>query len=164
LNLKDFVVRANAKWYRWHDQIHIPHLESALCIEGILESEESSLPSARILLAGTYKWPFKFIIPGSMVESVEGLADAHIKYKLQATVIRGRLSHDFHAFKPVRIIRTLDPSALAHAMSAKNLWPNKVEYSIVVSQWAIAFARHRPSNWSKMAWFLATATSSVPAA
>jgi hypothetical protein len=145
LNLKDFGVRANAKWHRWHDQTHIPHLESTPCIEGIPESEESSLPSARMTLpAGTYEWPFEFIIPGSMVESVEGLADAHIKYKLQATVIqatviRGRLSHDFHAFKPVRIIRTLDPSALAHAMSAKNLWPNKVEYSIVVSQWAIAF-------------------------
>ena len=63
------------------------------------------------LLAGTYEWPFEFIIPGSMVESVKGLADAYIKYKLQATVTRGRLSHDFHTFKLVRIIRTLDPSA-----------------------------------------------------
>jgi arrestin-related trafficking adapter 4/5/7 len=140
LNLKDFGVRANVKWHRWHDQIHIPHLESAPCIKGILESEGSSLPSARMtLLAGTYKWPFEFIIPRSMVESVEGLANAHIKYKLQATVIqatvtRGRLSHDFHAFKPVCIIRTLDPSALANAMLVKNLWLNKVEYSIIVSQ------------------------------
>jgi arrestin-related trafficking adapter 4/5/7 len=79
-----------------------------------------------------------------MVKSVEGLANAHIKYKLQATVIqatvtRGRLSHDFHAFKLVYIIRTLDPPTLSHAMLAKNLWLNKVEYSIVVSQWAIAF-------------------------
>ena len=134
MNLKDFGVKANTKWYRWHDQIHIPHLESAPYIKGILESEESSLPSARILLVGTYEWPFEFIIPRSIVESVEGLADAHIKYKLQATVIRGRLSHDFHTFKLVHIIRTLDPSALAHAMLAKNLWLNKVEYSIVVSQ------------------------------
>jgi arrestin-related trafficking adapter 4/5/7 len=91
------------------------------------------------LPAGNYKWPFEFIIPRSIVESVKGLTNAHIKYKLQAIVIqaiviRGRLSYDFHAFKPVCIIRTLDPSALAHAMLAKNSWLNKVEYSIVVSQ------------------------------
>jgi hypothetical protein len=135
LNLKDFGVKANAKWHRWHNQIDILHLESAPCIKGIPESEESSLPSARItLLAGTYKWPFEFIIPRSMVESVKGLANAYIKYKLQATVTRGRLSYNYYAFKLVRIIRTLDLSVLAHAMLAKNLWPNKVEYSIVVSQ------------------------------
>jgi hypothetical protein len=74
-----------------------------------------------------------------MVESVEGLADAHIKYKLKATVTRGRLSHNLCASKPIRIIRTLDPFALARDLSVKNLWPNKVEYSIVVKQWAVVF-------------------------
>jgi hypothetical protein len=103
LNLKDFGVKANAKWHRWHDQIDIPHLESALCIEGILESEESSLPSARMTLpAETYKWPFEFIIPKSVVESAEGLANAYIKFKLQATVKRGRLSNNYYAFKPIQ--------------------------------------------------------------
>ena len=28
---------------------------------------------------------------------------------------------------------------MAHVMSAKNLWANKKEYSIVVSQWTIVF-------------------------
>jgi hypothetical protein len=54
------------------------------------------------LPAETYEWPFKFIIPGSVVESAEGLADAHIKFKLQATVRRGRLSNNYYAFKPVQ--------------------------------------------------------------
>lgn len=91
------------------------------------------------LPAGNYEWPFELAIPGSMVESIEGLTDAHIKYKLKAVVARGRLSHNFYAFKPVRIIRTLDPSALERTMSLRNLWANKVEYSIVVSQSAVVF-------------------------
>jgi hypothetical protein len=69
-----------------------------------------------------------------MVESVKGLANAYIKYKLQAMVTKGRLFYNYYAFKSVCIIRTLDLSVLAHAMLAKNLWPNKVEYSIVVLQ------------------------------
>jgi arrestin-related trafficking adapter 4/5/7 len=84
------------------------------------------------LQAGDYEWPFELVIPGSMVESIEGIDDAHVKYKLKATVTRGRLTHDLHANKSVRIIRALSPSALAYT----NMWPNKVEYSLIVSQQA----------------------------
>jgi arrestin-related trafficking adapter 4/5/7 len=78
-------------------------------------------------------------IPGSIVKSIEGLADAHVKYKLKTVVIRGRLSYNFYVFKPVCIIRTLDLSALERTMSLENLWTNKVKYSIVVSQSAVVF-------------------------
>lgn len=93
------------------------------------------------LPAGNYEWPFELLIPGSTPESVEGLHDAHVIYNLKATVARGRLSYDLHAYKPVRIIRTLDPAALelAHAMSVENIWPNKVEYSLVIPQKAVIF-------------------------
>lgn len=76
-----------------------------------------------------------------MAESVEGLADSHIVYKLKATVARGKLAYDLHAWKPVRIVRTLDPSALelAHAMTVENIWPNKIEYQLVIPQKAIIF-------------------------
>ena len=76
-----------------------------------------------------------------MAESVEGLAESHIIYKLKATVARGKLAYDLHAWKPVRIVRTLDPSALelAHAMTVENVWPNKIEYSLVIPQKAIIF-------------------------
>jgi hypothetical protein len=78
-------------------------------------------------------------IPKSIVESIEGLTNAYIKYKLKAVVARGRLSHNFYAFKPVCIIRTLDPSALERNMLLRNLWANKVEYFIIVSQSAVVF-------------------------
>jgi hypothetical protein len=132
LILRDLGVKANAKWHRLHDQIHVPCLDSIPGFERI-PSECTTLS------AGNYEWPFELVVPGSMVESIEGLDDAHVKYKLTATVTRGRLFHDLHAYKPICIIRTLAPSALAHAASMKHIWPNKVEYSLVVSQWAAVF-------------------------
>ncbi|KAM3079576.1 hypothetical protein ACMFMG_005991 [Clarireedia jacksonii] len=94
-----------------------------------------------LLPAGNYEWPFELVIPGSMAESVEGLPDSHIIYKLKATVARGKLAYDLHAWKPVRIVRTLDPSALelAHAMTVENIWPNKIEYQLIIPQKAIVF-------------------------
>ncbi|KAH8684612.1 arrestin domain-containing protein [Tricladium varicosporioides] len=94
-----------------------------------------------LLPAGNYEWPFELVIPGSMAESVEGLPDSHIVYKLKATVARGKLAYDLHAWKPVRVVRTLDPAALelAHAMTVENVWPNKIEYQLVIPQKAIIF-------------------------
>ena len=97
--------------------------------------------SSRVLPAGNYEWPFEHVIPGSIAESVEGLRDSHIVYKLKASVARGKLAHDLHAYKPVRIVRTLDPAALelAHAMTVENVWPNKIEYQLEIPQKAIIF-------------------------
>lgn len=94
-----------------------------------------------VLPSGNYEWPFELVIPGSMAESVEGLNESHIIYKLKATVARGKLAYDLHAWKPVRIVRTLDPSALelAHAMTVENVWPNKIEYQLIIPQKAIIF-------------------------
>lgn len=91
--------------------------------------------------ATNYEWPFEVIIPGSTAESVAGLHDCHIQYKLKATIARGRLAYDLHAYKSVRVVRTLDPAALelSHAMTVENIWPNKLEYSIVIPQKAIVF-------------------------
>jgi hypothetical protein len=85
-----------------------------------------------MLSARNYEWSFKLVVPEYMVKRIEGLDDAHVKYKLKATVARGRLFHGLHAHKPIHII-TLGPSALAHAASMRRIWLNKVEYSLVVS-------------------------------
>ncbi|KAI9742999.1 MAG: hypothetical protein M1818_003294 [Claussenomyces sp. TS43310] len=104
--------------------------------------EGPSSSSRGVTLGATnYEWPFELVIPGSMAESVEGLHDSHIMYRLKCTVARGKFAADLHAYKPLRIIRTLDPSALelAHAMAVENIWPNKIEYSMVIPQKAIIF-------------------------
>ncbi|CAK7246354.1 MAG: hypothetical protein STHCBS139747_007981 [Sporothrix thermara] len=99
-----------------------------------------------ILEKGNYEFPFELLLPGDTCESVEGLHEASITYKLKATIARGKLAYDLHAYKHVRIVRTLESSALEflHAMSVENIWPNKVEYSIVVPQKAVVFGSHIP--------------------
>ena len=93
------------------------------------------------LAAGNYEWPFELMLPGNTAESVEGLNWASITYQFKATLVRGKLAHDIHTMKQLRIIRTLEPSALefTYGMSVENLWPNKLEYSIVVPTKAVVF-------------------------
>ncbi|KAL7622341.1 hypothetical protein AAE478_007845 [Parahypoxylon ruwenzoriense] len=99
-----------------------------------------------ILAPGNYEWPFEMLLPGNTAESVEGLYQTGITYVLKATVSRGKLAKNFHAYKRFRIIRTLEPAALEfnHAMSVENIWPNKIEYSVVVPQKAVVFGSHIP--------------------
>jgi arrestin-related trafficking adapter 4/5/7 len=99
-----------------------------------------------VLPAGNYEWPFEITLPGNTAESVEGIPEASITYRLKATVARGKLAYDLHAYKAVRVIRTLDPAALEflHAMSVENIWPNKVDYSITIPQKAVVFGAAVP--------------------
>lgn len=99
-----------------------------------------------LLEKGNYEWPFELMLPGDFCESIEGMPEASITYHLKATVARGKLAYDLHAKKRVRIIRTLESSALEflHAMSVENIWPNKVEYSVVIPTKAIVFGSSIP--------------------
>lgn len=101
-----------------------------------------------VLEKGNYEFPFELMLPGDTPESFEGVREASVTYKLKATAARGKLAYDLHAYKHVRLIRTLEPSALEflHAMSVENIWPNKVEYSIVVPQKAVVFGSEIPLN------------------
>lgn len=93
------------------------------------------------LKAGNYEWPFQVILPGKLPESVLGLPDSYITYTLKAVVERGLLAHNLQAKKLVRVVRTFDPAALelSHTMTVENIWPNKIEYSIIIPQKAIVF-------------------------
>ncbi|KAJ5669594.1 HECT-type ubiquitin ligase-interacting protein creD [Penicillium macrosclerotiorum] len=93
-----------------------------------------------ILPAGNYEYPFDVVLEGSMPESVEGLSETWVMYRFKAEIGR-KYAKDIVARKPLRIIRTLDPSALelSHAMSVDNIWPNKIEYSISTPTKAVIF-------------------------
>ncbi|KAH7040318.1 uncharacterized protein B0I36DRAFT_379315 [Microdochium trichocladiopsis] len=98
------------------------------------------------LAPGNYEWPFEYILPGDTSESIEGLTQTGISYALKATISRGKLAKNVHAYKPLRIIRTLEPAALEfnHAMSVENIWPNKIEYSVNIPQKAVVFGSNVP--------------------
>ena len=99
-----------------------------------------------VLAAGNYEFPFEYMLPGDTCETLEGIPEASISYRLKARVVRSRLASDIHTYKHVRVIRTLEPSALEflHAMSVENIWANKVEYSITVPQKAVVFGGTLP--------------------
>jgi hypothetical protein len=80
-------------------------------------------------------------MPGDTAETLEGIPEASVSYRLKARVVRHRLASDIHTYKHLRVIRTLEPAALEflHAMSVENIWPNKVDYSIVIPQKAVVF-------------------------
>ncbi len=98
------------------------------------------------LAPGNYEWPFELTLQGDTSESVEGLYQTGITYLLKATISRGKLAKNHHAYKRLRIIRTLEPATLEfnHAMSVENIWPNKIEYSVVIPQKAIVFGSYIP--------------------
>ncbi|CBF74562.1 hypothetical protein AN4170.2 [Aspergillus nidulans FGSC A4] len=93
-----------------------------------------------ILPAGNYEYPFDVILEGSMPESVEGLSDTYVTYRFKAEIGR-KYAKDIVVRRPLRIIRTLESSALelSHAMSVENIWPNKIEYSISTPTKAVIF-------------------------
>lgn len=92
------------------------------------------------LARDNYSWPFDLVLDGTLPESVEGLKDAYVVYRFKAEIGRKR-AKDMVIRRPLRIVRTLGPSALelSHAMSVENVWPNKVEYSISTPSKAVVF-------------------------
>ncbi|KIN07057.1 hypothetical protein OIDMADRAFT_77064, partial [Oidiodendron maius Zn] len=103
--------------------------------------EPISTSKDKFLPPGNYEWPFELVIDGSMTETIEGLTDTYIKYNLKATVTRGKLAHDLHAWKPIRIFRTLGEEALDQAGSVmvEDVWSNKIEYQIGIPRKDVVF-------------------------
>lgn len=69
------------------------------------------------LTADNYEYPFDIVLDGGLPESIEGLPESWIVYRFKAEIGR-KYSKDIQIRKPLRIIRTLGPSALetAHEM------------------------------------------------
>lgn len=93
-----------------------------------------------ILQPDNYEFPFDLVLEGSLPESIEGLSDTWVAYRFRAEIGR-KYTKDIVVRKPLRIIRTLDSSALelSHAMSVENVWANKIEYSISTPTKAVIF-------------------------
>lgn len=99
----------------------------------------------RTLLQGNYEFPFSTVLPGSLTESVEGLPNATLIYKLEAVLERPKIS-DLVCQKPLRVVRTLSPDAveLSETVAAENSWPNKVDYTLSVPAKSIAVGSATP--------------------
>ncbi|KAF8422634.1 hypothetical protein EV426DRAFT_702446 [Tirmania nivea] len=101
-----------------------------------------------VLGVGNYEYPFEHIFPGNAPESVEGLDGAYVVYRMKAIIERPTFSHNIHAKKHLRVVRTLSPEdeALSSTMAVENLWPEKCEYSISIPAKACVFGTVIPLN------------------
>jgi len=106
----------------------------------------SGSSSNHILAQGNYEFPFSAVLPGTLMESVEGLPGATVVYKLQANIDRGRFSNDLVVKKHLRVVRTLTPDSveLQETMAVDNTWPKKVEYTISIPTRAVAIGSTCP--------------------
>ncbi|KAL8700180.1 MAG: hypothetical protein Q9224_001084 [Gallowayella concinna] len=87
---------------------------------------------AETLAADNYEWPFDLVLKGDIAESIEGLQDTWIVYRMKATIDRGVLAQNIIARKHVRVVRTLDTAALelSHEMAVDNTWHDKIDYTL----------------------------------
>lgn len=106
----------------------------------------SSTPNHHTLVQGNYEFPFSAILPGTLTESVEGLPNASIVYKLEANIERGKFYSDLICKKHIRVVRTMRPDSLelSETMAVDNTWPKKVDYSISVPAKALAIGSLTP--------------------
>ncbi|KAL9592660.1 MAG: hypothetical protein Q9179_006496 [Wetmoreana sp. 5 TL-2023] len=103
------------------------------------------------LEAGNYEWPFDHVLPGYIPESVEGLWDSWIIYRMKATIDRGLLAQNVLARKHVRVVRTLDTAALELSQenadgfeAVGNTWDGKVDYSFSTPTKGVIFGTAVP--------------------
>ncbi|KAL8815306.1 MAG: hypothetical protein Q9223_005548 [Gallowayella weberi] len=87
---------------------------------------------AETLAADNYEWPFDLVLQGDIAESIEGLQDTWIVYRMKATIDRGVLAQNIIARKHVRVVRTLDTAALelCQEMAVENTWEDKINYTL----------------------------------
>ena len=113
-------------YYKWPPFINT---SSGFCLKGT------------VLLAGRYEWPFALEMKGSAAESIDGLSNSYISYKLKATITRGRLGSALHAYRHVRVLRVWSLDALNQSGPAREggVWLDKIDYQFCVPQTAIIF-------------------------
>ncbi|EEB05776.1 arrestin/PY protein 1 [Schizosaccharomyces japonicus yFS275] len=116
----------------------------------VYEKEWSFLPfhGSKTLRAGNYEYPFQVQLPGNITESVEGLVNCYVVYRLKAVIERPGLASKIVKKKHLRIIRSLPPDAVefTQTVSVENTWPNKIEYNINVPTKVYAIGSYIPIN------------------
>lgn len=128
--------KARPLWHRLRQGFRSTNSRSVEIVLEHLWPEGSGL----LLPAGNYKYPFEICLPSDLAESIQGLPEISLKYRVDATVVdKGTLM--FHGCKDLRIIRTPALDALDPLQSAGGelIWDDKLKYSISIFPKAVSF-------------------------
>lgn len=104
---------------------------------------DSSAMSERqdmLLRPGHHMYPFELPLAGHMAESIEGVPELTLRYRLEVTVHLHELPM-LHVVKSLRVIRAMAIDAVEpfHAEIAQGSWGEKAEYSVGISNKAVGF-------------------------
>lgn len=86
------------------------------------------------------EFQFQIPLPGDLVESIEGLPEMRLKYRLELTIcIAG--APVAKAYKRLRILRVAAPDAMEihHAESVERVWHDKLDYCLSIPQKVVSF-------------------------
>lgn len=88
-----------------------------------------------VLPNGRHEYPFEVPVAGNMIESIEGLPELSLKYRMEVIVRNGNRAI-LRADKHLRIIRTAGPNAVEsyQTESVRGTWKGKVNYHIAIPQ------------------------------
>lgn len=104
------------------------------------------IPTSNNIACGNYEWPFKLFIPGTLAETARGCSLCNVKYCLEAFAVRCDHGNSPRNFVPIRIIRTLPPSAFGFMdpLTVEGTWADKIHYTISINYQAIALGTSIP--------------------
>jgi hypothetical protein len=93
------------------------HTKEDIFLQHVWPFKDPGKGKTETLPAGNYEFPFDIVLQGSLPESLEGLPDTWITYRLKAEIGRKYMKR-IVARKPLRVIRTPDTTALelSHTM------------------------------------------------
>lgn len=99
-----------------------------------------------LLPQGNYSMPFSVVLPANVPESIEGLSNAKVLYKLECFIERGRFDRSFQTGKHFRIVRTLHPRNmnLVDSIEFSNTWPGKLDFNVSVPKKGLAMGTKVP--------------------
>ncbi|KAI7903116.1 uncharacterized protein BX663DRAFT_543088 [Cokeromyces recurvatus] len=97
-----------------------------------------------------YKYPFEYILPGNLGESIDPNSYGSLLYKLKAVVDRPAFSPNLVDRQLIRIVRELLPPYDYHrggSLQISNEWPNKIDYRISIPKKAFSRGEQIPIHF-----------------
>ncbi|CEP18829.1 hypothetical protein [Parasitella parasitica] len=134
--------------FQWSERNHLHKKEFT-----VLDNNWSFLSHQKkvhVLTPDVYKYPFEFILPGNLPESIDSHSYGSVLYKLKAIVDRPAFSSNFIDRQTLRIVRHCIPpyhmSSLP--MQITNEWANKIDYRITVPKKIYSRGEQIPIDFS----------------
>ncbi|PKC70841.1 hypothetical protein RhiirA1_322778, partial [Rhizophagus irregularis] len=81
--------------------------------------------------SGIYTYPFELFLPGTLPETIQAQL-GNVSYKLQATVIKAKLSPNLHTSHHVTIIRDLSEESNSQGIAISRDWLGLINFEITI--------------------------------